>query len=865
MLKQVFAAACACLLVWSFVPPASAQDNLNPDVTKPIPSQIGMREVELNRIVGSAHQIFRNFTVEKDKLCKQFDCEKNTALLRDLYAAEALLTEYVFALSAQDAAYERHYQNLLASTDVSTESIENARQAIILHRTLHDTGSALLDFAAILSFDASKLDFNSLSGAIDSTNSVLEGLKDLSSLSNTVIGNVSGSSWGVESGTPAGQPEKTVLDVPGSVAEQGFDLLAEAFGYDLNQPVSVIHGNINDDISLLTNLKDLLEDSRKLGRPIQAKSIKGLLDEIKSRRELRDGIRQGVGFIGGRLLKSYSADVLENRRKRFVQLTTALSAEADVVSTFYQSWKRILIEQSDANRALTAVTNARRAVEECVRENCGFVSIGAQASYNFVDARTGTYRWGRALRALGTDVDALADNLDGAVAELAQDCPPPDTAAGPTPFASGLIDPTTDLADLEVTATCPECRSFAEQINVLFARRLETQDRIDTLEDALTELNILKQQRDNKLRLASRNQQLINSMTRDGRSMLGSLNITAATFRGQLGRLFNEISAMRDQIDLLTRRTAELPALRQDLDRINEELRFLRERFQECEREACKAQPLGDFARSLGDALDPEDGPTKDMSPLGLAGIDIEPLKVRVDLGVSGMFDDKEARHTSDVPAVAFGTGEFNEFSLTAGLEVIGPPITTFPGGPDGGPLAGLTVSPTFRVGGSLHLGGDALVIVSDQHPTPNDDVFYFLNQLASLDAGLGFNVGGPDGACDAQAQTGCIDFSVTAGPSVLFIDQEAIFDESGGGGLRNVVTDSPVLLGWNVSVQATGTLCGQQECGLAINGFARATIRSFPGFDTSATTQPFGFQYLNDVSGITSFEFGGGVVIPLN
>lgn len=505
--------------------------------------------------------------------CPRYDCARLSAQMQQLIDLETWLEEHLKATNAASGAYGAHYASLRGQSHVTHANLTNAQGAIILHRMLHDIGSALLDLASITDFiqNWKDMDENSLLARADS---IYETAKDTESLMNTLRENLTNI--------------EREINASGSIAPGVMDTLV---AYGVVQPGATteqVKAGLNDMISQVTDAINVAKDIHETYKKV--KETGGTARDAM--RELnRKGSFRSIGQMVGRIAKGVSSRVLEERRANERAQIEALSAEAGVQAGFYLEWMEVEASRAANLAALDAVREAKAAVGACLAKGCGAASFVRPPVPNFTTTAAGqtTYNWGPAMTQMAARIVTATGALDvgGAVTDQ-QPCP----AAGPRP-ATALPGPALGLLNDQTrqTTRCPACQRTADEINRLRARRawlIEEHSRI------MADLDRAAQLGGERNRLMAEAEAL-NRQIVDGRigGTGGERRVNVAAARAEVDAKLARVTALRLEVERLRSREAEFIAMGQEIVELNGRLDQLGQQLVICESRECPpAQPL---------------------------------------------------------------------------------------------------------------------------------------------------------------------------------------------------------------------------------------------------------------------------------
>jgi uncharacterized protein YciI len=505
--------------------------------------------------------------------CPRYDCARLSAQMQQLIDLETYLEEHLKALNAASGAYGAHYASLRGQSHVTHANLTNAHGAIILHRMLHDIGSALLDLASITDFVQGwkDMDENSLLARADS---IYETAKDTESLMNTLRENLTNI--------------EREINVAGGVAPGVIDTLV---AYGVVQPGATqaqVRESLNDMISQVTDAINVAKDIKETYDKIKATggTARDVMRELNAKGSFRS-----IGQMVGRIAKGVSSRVLEERRANERAQIEALAAEAGVQTGFYLEWMEVEASRAANVDALAAVREAKAAVGACLARACGAASFVRPPIPNFTTTIAGqtTYNWGPAMTGMASRIATATGALDvgGAVTDQ-QPCP----AADPRP-ATALPGPALGLLNDQTRQTthCPACQGVADEINRLRARRaylVEEHSRI------MADLDRAAQLGGERNRLMSEAEAL-NRRINDGRigGTGGERRVNVAAARAELDAMLARTAALRLEVERLRAREGEFSTIGQEIVELNGRLDQLGQRLAICESRECPpAAPL---------------------------------------------------------------------------------------------------------------------------------------------------------------------------------------------------------------------------------------------------------------------------------
>ncbi|MCS6627596.1 hypothetical protein N0B44_32305 [Roseibacterium beibuensis] len=565
-------AAAAALLIGPVLPANAAAVSPPTRQTTPVapPASMPASAAQLQDVATRARALAAASNCEGME-CPQFDCPRMARQMQQLIDLETYLEEHLKALNAASGAYGAHYASLRGQSHVTQANLTNVQGAIILHRMLHDIGSALLDLASITDFTQGwkDMDENSLLARADS---IYETAKDTESLLNTLRQNLTNI--------------QTEINTAGSIAPGTLDTLVAYGVVEPGATTAQVRQGLNDMISQVTDGINV------------AKDIKETYDEIKrTGGTARDAMRQlnakgsfrSIGQMIGRIVKTVSSQVLEERRANESAQIEALAAEAGVQSSFYLEWLEVEASRTANLDALAAVREAKAAVTACLNRGCGATSFTRPTIPNFTTTVAGqtTYNWGPAMtqmagRITTAPLDVGAGVVDGV---------PCQTPGGDVRPQTGLLAPAAGLlpAHTRQTTRCPACQGLADEINRLQARRAFLSNERDRIMADLDRAAEIGAERNQLLRDAER----LNRRIVDGQigGTGGERRVNIAAARAELDAILARVTSMRLELERLRAREAEFIAMGTEITELNGRLDQLGQQLIFCENRECPAPP----------------------------------------------------------------------------------------------------------------------------------------------------------------------------------------------------------------------------------------------------------------------------------
>ncbi|MCF8506694.1 MAG: hypothetical protein K9G59_17435 [Caulobacter sp.] len=294
-------------------------------------------DADLRAIADAAQRYLAAAELCETMLCPVCDCDEAKASAQALADMEAYLEAMLPYLRAANEDHMERFLNTARNNITNGEQLERTIWAVGVHTYLQNFGSSLLDVASIMGWVkevvTSTEDLDNLSPVemLDQLNSAYEALKDLESLTTTIAE--------AQTGRPQGTPVADLVDLTGGADK------------DL----------INDATSYITDLKDIVTSAVEHGRDWRA--------------ALKQGAGPALGQIVGRILKTYSASVLEEREKALENLLKDAAVGDLQQAREFQELQRVQNRLWAAEDALAAVRAARRRYMACVHEACGTFSL----------------------------------------------------------------------------------------------------------------------------------------------------------------------------------------------------------------------------------------------------------------------------------------------------------------------------------------------------------------------------------------------------------------------------------------------------------------------------------------------------------
>ena len=503
--------------------------------------------------------------------CPQFDCPRMARQMQQLIDLETYLEAHLKALNAASGDYGAAYASLRGQSHVTQANLTNAQGAIILHRMLHDIGSALLDLASISSFIKSWGQMDEL-GRVAQADAIYEAAKDTESLLNTLRQNLTNF-----------QQE---IDVAGSVAPGMVDTLV-AFGVvEPGATTAQVRQGLNDMISQTTDAINTLKDIKETYD--QVKKAGGTARDFARQLDAK-GSFANIGQMVGRIAKTVSTRVLEERRANEQRQIEALAAETGVQADVYLDWLALESSRTANLDALAAVREAKAAVSACLNRGCGGASFVRPDVPDFTTTAGGrtTYSWGTAATAMAERIAAAAGALDvGAAAVDNLPCP---TSGGETSPPTNLVVPAPGLlpGDLRQTTRCPACQQLADEINRLRARHAFLVAEHTRIMADIAEANRLSDERNRLLDEA----EYLNRLIIDGhvRGVGGELRVNIARTRAEADARLARVAALNREVARLRARGSEISAISAEIADLNVRLDALTPRLAACESRECPA------------------------------------------------------------------------------------------------------------------------------------------------------------------------------------------------------------------------------------------------------------------------------------
>lgn len=505
--------------------------------------------------------------------CPRFDCPRMARQMQQLIDLETYLEEHLKALNAASGAYGAHYASLRGQSHVTQANLSNVQGAIILHRMLHDIGSALLDLASITDFIQGWKDMDE-NGLLARADSIYETAKDAESLMNTLRQNLTNI--------------QTEINVAGSIAPGTLDTLVAYGVVEPGATTAQVRQGLNDMISQVTDAINVARD------------IKETYDELKrTGGTARDAMRQlnakgsfrGIGQMVGRIVKTVSTQVLEERRANERAQIEALAAEAGVQASFYLEWLEVEASRTANLDALAAVREARAAVAACLNRGCGAASFTRPSIPNFTTAAGGQtlYNWGTAMSDMAGRIAAASSALD--VGAGVVDGVPCQTSGGEARPQTGLLAPATGLLSDQTrqTTRCPACQRIADEINRLQARKAFLANEHTRIMADLDRAAELGAERNRLLQEAER----LNRRLVEGRigGTGGERRVNIAAARAELDAILAQVTALRLEYERLRSREAEFIAIGAEITELNGRLDQLGQQLAICESRECPPPP----------------------------------------------------------------------------------------------------------------------------------------------------------------------------------------------------------------------------------------------------------------------------------
>ncbi len=367
-------------------------------------------DADLRAITDAAQRYLAAAELCETMLCPVCDCDEAKASAQALADMEAYLEAMLPYLRAANEDHMERFLNTARNNITTGEQVERTIWAVGVHTYLQNFGSSLLDVASIAGWlrdivTAERgLDELSPVEMLDQLNSAYEALKDLESLTATIA----------EAQT--GRPQDTPVA----------DLVELAAGAD--------KAFINDATSYITDLKDIVTNAVEHGRDWRA--------------ALKAGAGPALGQIVGRILKTYSAAVLEERKGVLDDLLNNAAVGDLQQAREFQELLRVRRRREAAEDALAAVRAARRRYMACVHEACGAFSLTRANIPTFRDdvpGREAKLSWGRALPWFNRAIDETLPLMKPVV--FRSECPE-ETAEPPRTQPPPQSEPLDDGPDL---------------------------------------------------------------------------------------------------------------------------------------------------------------------------------------------------------------------------------------------------------------------------------------------------------------------------------------------------------------------------------------------------------------------------------
>lgn len=508
-----------------------------------------------------------------EKNCPQLDCAAKARLVQELIDLETYLDAHLRALNGASGAAASHHASLLGQSGVTQANWANAQGAVILHRMLHDIGSALLDLASIVDF-LENIDEMKPDDVVKNSSAVYEVLKDGESLLNTLLGNLTSI-----------QEE---IKVAGAIAPAQVDRLVQLGIVPPGSTTEKAREGLNDMISQLTDAINATNELIKAAK--EAKTAAATLKKFAA-----GGGFRGIGQMIGRPVKAWSSQVLDQRKQNLAQQIEAMAAEAGPAGASYMAWLRIEMTRIDNLRALELVRQARMLAAECLEKWCGTASFTRPEVPNFDVSYNdqARYEWGRALADLAGKIGAAVRAVETPAPVKEGDCPDT-TAAAPGPSSTNQI-PGLDRVPVSARATtdCPACQPVVDRINRLLARKawlVEESNRIRADVERATPLMHERQ------RLMKEAEAINQALTGGAGSVQlrsgtpGERRVNRAVAQAEVQALVARAAALRKEAERLRARQSELPAMSDEILEINGKLDRSRQELAICE-SRCETTP----------------------------------------------------------------------------------------------------------------------------------------------------------------------------------------------------------------------------------------------------------------------------------
>jgi hypothetical protein len=365
---------------------------------------------DLRAVTDAAQRYLAAAELCETMLCPVCDCEEAKASAQALADMEAYLEAMLPYLRAANEDHMARFTTTAANNITNGEQVARTTWAIGVHGTLQSFGSSLLDVASIAGWlrdiltSEKSLDELSPVELLDQLNSAYEALKDLESLTVTLAE--------AQTGRPQNTPVADLVDFTGGVDKD----------------------TINDATSYISDLKDIVTNALEHGRDWRA--------------ALKQGAAAAGGQIIGRLLKSYSGKVLEEREKALENLLNNAAVGDLQQAREFLELQRVQNRRWAAEDALAAVRAARRRYMACVHEACGTFSLTrANIPVFQADVPGGKPKlsWGKALPWFNRMIDETLPLMKPVV--FRRECPE-ETAEPPRTQPPPQSEPEDDGPDL---------------------------------------------------------------------------------------------------------------------------------------------------------------------------------------------------------------------------------------------------------------------------------------------------------------------------------------------------------------------------------------------------------------------------------